>query len=281
MVNKLQELSWRYLEKLYERSEQGLHSDVDSHKLQAELGFSHDEMRPIYDYLTNKGLISWDCAAPNVRITTTGIDTMQNSYEQQETRVLKAIYELSEQNTAKFVSFQELLPAVGMSDRDVTGICKGLEKDGYIEWPAEDLVTITRKGIHAIDSLGKPKERTGGDSYYTSIGTITGGAQVGAGNTQNIQINQTNNPEFDQAIAALLQIVNSSGLPNDEIEELRDEVNKLNRLALSEPKPDSFEKAKFRLDKAKLTFEGTKLLVQAAPYLHTIYEYFKAKYSLG
>jgi hypothetical protein len=68
-------------------------------------------------------------------------------------------------------------------------------------------------------------------------------------------------------------------LPNDDIEELKDEVIKLNRLALSEPKPGLLEKARARIDVLKVSFEAAKLLVQAAPYLHTAWEYFKKKYS--
>jgi hypothetical protein len=199
---------------------------------------------------------------------------MQNAYTQKETLILRKIYELSGQNTTKVIGFHELVPAVEMTDRDVTGICKGLAEQGYIEWPAEGLVTITRKGIHAIDSLGQPKERGGGDTYNTNIHNLQGGAQFGPGNTQNIQVNQTNNPEFDQAISGLLQLIQASGLPKDEIEELQGEVERLSKLALSEPKPGLFEKAKARLDFIKLGLQGTEVLIKAGPLLLTALEHF-------
>jgi hypothetical protein len=47
MVNAIQELSRRYLEKLYELSEQDLHSDVDAYNRQAELWFSPEESRSV------------------------------------------------------------------------------------------------------------------------------------------------------------------------------------------------------------------------------------------
>lgn len=205
---------------------------------------------------------------------------MQNSYDQLETKVLKKIYDLSGQNSAKPVFTHQLESELGLGCHKVTGFCKGLNEQGLINWPpdVEAYLYITRAGIDAIQSLGKPKPPSGGDTYNTHIGTIHGAAQIGSGNVQNVQMSVTNNPEFDQAISRLLQVVQASGLPSDELEELNDEVIKLNKLALSEPKADSLEKAKFRIDKAKLSFEAAKLLAQAAPHLHTAWEYFKVHF---
>lgn len=235
-------------------------------------------------YLYRAELVKWG-SFDWISLTPKGImeaeKIVEQRYAETEIKVLRKIYDLSKQNTAEPVFLHQLEAGLGMGSQQVTGFCKGLNEQGFIDWPPEvdSYLYITRQGIEAIQSSGKPRQSTGGDNYTLNIKNMHGGVQQGSGNTQSIQINQTNNPEFDQAIASLLQIVNSSGLPSDEIEELREEVNKLNRLALSEPKPDSFEKAKFRLDKAKLTFEGTKLLVQAAPYLHTVAEYLKTLFS--
>lgn len=275
MANALQELAWRYLEKLYELSEGGLNPQVDYRKVQAELGCSNAEFRSAGDYLESKDLISWeDCTVPNVRITTRGIDVMQNSYAEKEILVLKKIYDLSDQNTLKIVGLHELVAALGMTDREVSGFCKGLEGRGFIEWPG-DFVHITREGIDAIDSLGQPPPKGGGDTYNLHIGTSHGPIQQGSGNTQNIQVNVTNNSDFDQAIAGLLQLIEASGLQRDEAEELKDEVIKLNKLAVSEPRPGLLEKAKARIDVAKVGFDGAKLLVAASPHLHTAWEYLK------
>jgi hypothetical protein len=275
MANALQEMAWRYLETLYERSKGGIHPETDAYKLQADLGFSHAEFGSAGDYLVSKDLITWQCAVPNVRITPRGIDSMQNSYAEKETRVLKVIYELSGQNTTKIVGFHETVPAVGMTDREVSGICKGLEERGFIDWPGGDYVTITRAGIQAIDSLGQPPPKSG-DTYNLHIGTSHGPIQQGARNTQNIQINVTNNPDFDQAIQSLLQLIGSSSLPvKDEIQE---QVVQVNKLALQEPSPGLFEKAKFRLSMIEVGLKGTDLLIKAGPYLAIALEYFRRKY---
>jgi len=277
--NLLRDLAWQYLEALYELSEGGLHPEVDYRKVQSELGFSDDEARGVVRYLEGKDLVSFKCRVTCIRITTRGIDevdaAMQKSYAEKENQVLKAIYDLSGQNTTKLVGFHEIVPATGMSDREVSGICKGLEQQGFIEWEGGDVVFITHSGINAIDSLGKPKPPAG-DTYHTSIGSVIGGVQVGPGNVQNIQIN---NPEFDRAIAAVLDLIRSSQLPNTEIEELQGEVVKLNRLALSEPKPGLLEKAKTRIDLIKLGLAGTDVLIKAGPHLEQIWDFLRTKFS--
>ena len=47
------------------------------------------------------------------------------------------------------------------------------------------------------------------------------------------------------------------------------------QLARSEPKPGLLEKAKARIDIAKVGFEGANLLVAAAPHLHTAWEHLR------
>jgi hypothetical protein len=276
-----QENADRILLCIYKETNGNLFESVSRVQILIKCGLNTQEGASSVLYLKQKNFLRTSYL--NVGITTEGIDEaeriMEENYAEKETRVLKKIYELSGQNTTKIVGFHELVPATGVTDPEVSGICKGLEERGFIEWPGGDYVNITSRGIHAIDSLGQPPPKSGGDTYNLSIGASHGPIQQGPGNTQNIQINVTNNPDFDQAIAGLLQIIEASRLPNDEIEELKDEVVKLNRLALSEPKPGLLEKAKARIDLMKITFEGAKLLVHAAPYLHTAWEYFKAQYS--
>src|SRR5712692_4000527 len=96
-----------------------------------------------------------------------------------------------------------------------------------------------------------------------NIGTLHGAAQQGSGNVQNVNNTVTNNPDFDKAIAATVEVIKASGLSDDEIEELQGEVARLNRLMLSEPKPGLLERAKARIDVIKLGLAGTQALVTA------------------
>ena len=152
-----------------------------------------------------------------------------------------------------------------------------MEEQGYIEWPGGDYVQITAAGIRAVESLDQPKPKSGGDTYNMNINTLHGEALQGRGNVQNVNIIVTNSPEFDQAIAALLKVVQESRLPDDEIQELKDEVAKLNKLALSQPKPGLLEKAKGRIDFIRLGLQGTEALIKAGPYLDSVWEILKRK----
>jgi hypothetical protein len=255
--------------------------DVSNKAICAAIGIDYDtDATIICQFLRGEEFITWSSfesvhLEPKGRLEAERI--MEERYAEKETRVLRKIYDMSKQDTTRPVGFHEIEPDVGLAERELSGICKGLEEQRFIEWPGGDYVQITREGIRAIDDLGKSKPPLGGDTYQMNVHTIHGPVQQGSGNVQNIQI--TNNPDFDQAMAGLLQLIEASRLPADEIEELRDEVTKLNKLALSEPKPGLLERAKARIDVMKVSFEGAKLLVQAAPYLHTAWEYFKAKHS--
>lgn len=251
--------------------------DRPTKELCKTIGLDYDtDCSIVGQYLYKKGFVQWS-SFDWISLTTSGIEEaeriVESRYAVKAQRVLKKIYDMSKGLPGEILGFDFLVKELGMTDDEVSRICTGLEQEGYIDWPGGDVLEMTALGAQAIESSGE--KRFGGDTYNTNIGTIHGAAQIGSGNVQNVQINVSNNPEFDQAIAGLLQIVQASGLTNDEVEELKDEVTKLNKLALSEPEPGSLEKAKFRIDKAKLSFEAAKLLVQAAPHLHTAWEYLK------
>ena len=109
---------------------------------------------------------------------------MESGYAENETKVLRKIYDLSEQNTAKPVFLHQLESELPMGWQQVTGFCKGLHEQDFVNWPAdvEAYLYITRRGIDAIQSIGKPKQPTGGDSYTLNVQNLQGGVQQGSGN---------------------------------------------------------------------------------------------------
>jgi Mn-dependent DtxR family transcriptional regulator len=268
-----------FLVTLWEMHDGNYGGDRPTRELCKKIGADYDsECSSVGQHLRGEGLVIWsgfDWISLTIDGRREAERIVESRYAEKETRVLKAIYELSGQNTTKIVGFHEMVPTVGMSDREVSGICKGLEERGFIYWPDGDFVTITRAGIQAIDSLGQPPPK-GGDTYNLHIGTAHGPIQQGSGNTQNIQLNVTNNPDFDQAIQSLLQLIGSSSLPvKDEIQE---QVVQVNKLALQEPSTGLLEKAKFRLSMIEVGLKGTDLLIKAGPYLAIASEYFRRKY---
>src|SRR5437870_8270188 len=187
-----------YLVSLWEMHGGNYGFSPDNKEVCRRIGISYDtEATIICQFLRGEGLISWVSfegvnLEPKGRAEAERI--MEERYSEKETRVLKKIYDMSGQNSTKLVGFQELVSAVGLSDSEVSGICKGLsDEQGLIEWEGGDFVLITRLGIDAIDSAGKTPPG-GGDNYIINAHTINA-LQQGSGNVQNIQIN----PQFDQA----------------------------------------------------------------------------------
>jgi hypothetical protein len=198
---------------------------------------------------------------------------MQNSYAHRERGVLNKICDMSKGIPGEIIVFEFLVKELRMTDDEVSGICKGLAHQGYIEWPGGDVLEITSLGIHALESR-RQERMAGGDTYTTHIGTIHGAAQIGSSNVQNVKINVANDPEFAQAIAELLELIRASWLPDEEIEELQDEVIRLNKLALSEANPRLLERAKARIEMVKVGLQGTDVLIKAAPLLQTLWDSF-------
>ena len=274
-----------FLVTLWEMHDGNYAGDRPTREICMRIGVDYDtEGSIIGQYLYRAGLVQWS-SFDWISLTPKGIQEaeriVESRYAARETWVLKKIYELSNQNTVEIVGFHELVPAVGLTDREVSGICNGLEEQGYIEWPGGDYVQITAAGIRAIESLGQPKPMTGGDTYNMNIGTLHGAAQQGSGNIQNVNITVTNNPEFDKAIAAIAEIIRAADLPAEEIEELQGEIERVNKLMLSEPKPGLLERAKARVDVIKLGLAGTDALIKAAPYLEKVWELLKARLNLS
>jgi DNA-binding MarR family transcriptional regulator len=271
-----------FLVTVWEMHDGNYGGDQSTRELCQRIGIDFDKEGSIVAQLHKDNLVSWAAGFDWISLTPRGIKEAERlvelRYAEKETRVLKKIYDLSGQNTIKPVGFHELVPALGITDREVSGICKGLEEQGFIEWPGGDYVQITAAGVHAIESLGQPTPKAGGDTYNMNINTLHGAAQQGPGNVQSVNIAVTTNPDFDQAVAVVLQLIQASRLPDDEIEELREEVVKLNKLALSEPKSGLLERAKARIDFVRLGLQGTEVLIKAGPHLDSLWEILKRKF---
>jgi predicted metalloendopeptidase len=105
----------------------------------------------------------------------------------------------------------------------------------------------------------------------------SGNVQTGGqGNTQTISVS----PDFDKAINSLLQLVQSSSLEPHDKDELRDEVVKVNTLALKEASPGILDKIKSRMSLISSGLTAAGLIVKAKPYIETLWNYFKIKYNL-
>ena len=194
---------------------------------------------------------------------------MAERYEEKERRVLQKLYDERHRKDTHPYEPAELARELNIDIDDVEDIILELEKKG-LTGGTDEVSWILPAGIKEIEKLPEPPRQSPINVMH--IGTNYGAAAVGSNINQNVTL--TNNPDFDRAIAGLLQLIQSSQLPNDEIEELQEEVVKLKKLALTAPKPGLLEKAKARIDFVKLGLEGTELLVKAAPLLQTAWDHF-------
>jgi len=275
-ANALQRMSDQYLTKLYELSEEGLKPQVDVNRAISEVGFSQEDMRSIHRYLESKDLISWKCTVGFVLLTTRAIDAMQNSYEAKEILVLKKIYELSSQNTTKPVFFPVLEPAMSMGWHELSGFLKGLEERGYVSWAGGDVIYITRDGIDAIDSLSRPKSKTGGDTYNTTIGTVQGATHIGPGGTQNVQFNYQPISEIIPQLTQLIETVRKEDF--DTKDDVLHDLEIAHQVALANPnataKDGAWTRIQTKLTAAKTTMELAGFVVKTYPYWPQIWDFF-------
>jgi len=280
---RIEDLRRRYLHRLYEMSGGSTIQGVPFKQIDEDLGISDDEDTNIVMYFQEKGLAGYSTSG-HVSITARGIDeverAMQSSYAEKESRILRKIYEMGGVYHTDWVPIDALVKELGMPFREVNDVLIDLEKrKGLIEG-IEEAVKMAPAGIEFIEIGGRSAGVAHSVSYTTNIhGPNYGGIQQGGqDNVQNVTLTNTNNPDFDRALASLVELIRSSQIPNDDKHELEEEVSKVNKLALREPAPGVLERAKSRLDMIKLAITGTDIAMKAAPHIDTIWELLKQRF---
>lgn len=282
MVNlDIQGLRLRYLLRIYQLSAGSTIQGIPLSQIDSDLGISDEEDTTIVTYLSAKGLANYSTFG-HVSITARGIDeaerAMQSSYAEKERRVLQRIHDMGGVRHTDWVLIDALVQDLGMTFRELNDILIDLEeRKGFIDG-VEQAVRMIPAGIEVLEGGGEGATASPNVSYTTNIhGPNYGGIQQGGErNVQNITL--TNNPDFDKAIASLVELIRTSSLPDDDKEEIEDELSKVNKLALREPGSGLLERAKTRLDVVKLAMTGTDIAIKAAPHLETLWELIKHKF---
>jgi hypothetical protein len=261
----------------------GTMSHVNVYDLQRESNIG-DDFYPTVDFLRRKGFL----AKFNLRIeiTDSGIEEAERIVQNQRDIVLQKLNELAAESKIGYVLVTKIAQALGLDFNNVYEIFRYWEEKQCVEMSHEvdiehELVRITSIGIDALEghdhaALMSPSNIT----YNTTVqGHNYGGIQQGGqGNTQNVTLTNTNNPNFDKAIASIIELIRSSNLPADDKQELEGEVANVNKLALREPAAGLLERAKSRLDMVRLGLQGTDLLIKAGPHLEAAWEFLKHKF---
>lgn len=273
-----------FLLTLYEIAEGDANRDILTKQIAERIGIDYDnEASKIGRYLREEGLVSWgsfEWIAMTHKGRVEAERIMAETYISKERRVLQKLYDERDRRYTNPHEPHELARDLNLDFREVYDIIEELERKGLIGG-TDQASWIIPAGIQFIESEG---QQTGGAahgiSFTTNIhGPNYGGIQQGGqGNIQDVRLTNTNNPDFDRAIASVVELIRTSSLDDDEKAELQDEVSKVNRLALKEPAPGLLEKAKSRLDMVKIGLQGTDLLIKATPHLETVWQYLRHKF---
>lgn len=278
-ITKSQELQRRYLKRLYELSGGSTLKGVSTSQLESELGLSDEEGTNVLTHLQTRGLADFFTFG-HANITPKGIEEveriMEMSYAEKEALVLQKIYDLGGVYHMDFVMINDLVKEVGLIYREVNQILIDLEKRKELIDGDEVSVRMKPAGIELIELGGRRAVAAPGTTYNVNIGQNYGGVQQGGqGNVQNITLTHTNNPDFDKALASIVELIRASSIPDDEKDELHGEVQSINKLALKEQNQGTLERAKLKLDYLKTTLTAADLAVKAAPYLTVLYHFFQ------
>lgn len=253
--------------------------DRSTKELCGRIGIDYDKEGSIIGlYLYKQGLVQWS-SFDWILLTTKGIEEaeriVESRYAVKAQRVLQKIYDMSKGIPGEIVVFESVVKELGMSDDDVTGICIGLEEEGFIKWPGGDVLEITARGCRAIDNSGT-KQSSGGDTYHTTIGKVEGGAHIGPGGTQNIQINYQPISEIIPQIAALIESV--KGEQFDDRDDVVRDLEMAHQVALANPdatvKDGAWTRIQTKLTAAKTTMELAGFVIKTYPYWPLVWDFF-------
>jgi hypothetical protein len=198
--------------------------------------------------------------------------------EQKRYRIFSRIYEKSSGSITRPVSEDELIELEGIPKRELEDILYYLEGEGLIRNFAPGVVAIEHAGLKEMeDSMRNPErstkhfESTIIQHFYGTVHSV----QTGNQNTQNAIINI--NPDLDEAISSLLDLINRAELQEIDKDDALEATERLRKLIQQEKRPDVVEAATKRLGVVKNVLEIAKLSVPAWPHLERLYHWFQSQ----
>jgi hypothetical protein len=164
-----------------------------------------------------------------------------------------------------------------------------IEKDDVIQiegsrsfWKAFDIDEEIKFGIPVnlkvrvikIDNLGN-EIRINAEGRAIFHGDIYGGVQLGGhGNTQNISISNTVNPDFQASISSLVELIKQSSINELDKEELVADLDRVNQLSTKEQTTEVIDRAQKKITIIKTALEVSDLALKFSPYLIPIAKFF-------
>lgn len=283
MEKSYAEKEYLVLKTIYDACRANNYNGIPPFSLYEAVGLDERETDRIVHGIDQKGWLSNQSTGTYV-LNSKGVEVADRMKTENKTinhyKVLNEIYNLSKANTAMPVGIDQIEKNTGISSHEMNGILSYLEERGLIEFPSGDIVRIKGRGIDEIEQTkNHPDQRT--NNFPTNIvynthihGDNYGGMQNGGeNNTQNNQINI--NPEFDNAIKSIIDLVKTSSLSNFKKEDLISDIQRIQNLAKQEPSLELVEHAKSKISYLETAFKATDLAIKAGHYFPHIYAFFE------
>lgn len=190
-----------------------------------------------------------------------------------ETRGLKDVNESNRRQVVfKFPEQEEIYPGMVLQTKGSRDYWKVTDTEDLIQ---DDTYICLEVWVEKINEQGT-NMRLNAEGKAVFYGSVSGGVQVGGyNNTQTVNVtNVTQDSEFDKAIQGILEVIKTAPIPEEDKEELTNDVKALNNLAVKAT-PDAAERAKLRLQVLEISLKAADLAVKTAPYLPAIYAFFE------
>lgn len=267
-LGKLQEMSFRFLVKLYELSEGGINPEVHHDLVKSSLGYSSAEARSVTQYLLSKDLVTFKCKVPCIKITPRGVDEAERIMQNQKGQTLEKLYKLAD-GRIQSISVSDLADSLGLTFDETYDDLRYWEDRGLVELSKNvdieyESVKFTRPGLNAIEQPNNPNTPQGRYQNITYNMTIHGDqhGNIDMGGRGNTQTNIVVSSDFDQAIKRLLAGIEQSQsiTPLQKIR-VRGDVQTINDLARVEKTPEIVEEANTRIAGIQAVLSTTADLV--------------------
>ena len=272
-----QELQRAYLLKLYELTDGNAFQDIERSVLNESLGITEQKESELLVYFKYGNLIEFTFSGANLQPE--GIifaeEYMAQDYADKELLVLKTIYEMGKNKPKRDVLYVDLLYSnATFKDDELNSIIEELERKGFLGKASDECVRISPQGMEFIEGKSNmPNHQSSRDVYNTYINAPSNNLIGGKSNTQNAQINL--NPEFDNAIKSIVDLIQASSISGFKKDDLLSNVEHIKQLPSSEPSVELVEHAKSKINYLDAAVKGTDIAVKVVPYLPALITYFE------
>ena len=267
----------KYILGLYKLSSGDNTQSIYIEDLRREVNISDQEERTLYYYLKDKKLVRM-VFQRQVNLTTKGIDKaeklMQKSYAGKELLVLEKIYEMCQKSSNRHILYKDSPKDIDVDPYNLDDIIEELHNKGYLDSKYDEHYKISIKGIEFLQGRSNmPNHISARDIYNTNIHGNSNNQIGGQSNKQNAQINI--NPEFDNAIKSIVELIKVSSISNFKKEDLITDIERIQNLAKNPPSIELVEHAKSKINYLDIALKGTDLSLKVAPYIPALIAYFE------